>query len=167
MVLLTEFNIEYITKKVVKGRAITEFLAQTAIERDDPWDLKYPYKNLGAIEMQEWKMYFDGAMNARAIGLGIVMITLEGKMLPMAKRLDFKVTNNMMEYEACLFGLEAVVVAGAKNLMVYRDSMLVIQEALEEWKVKEERLKPYVNYLRILVWNFSKCSFVHLPWDEN
>ncbi|XP_048234388.1 uncharacterized protein LOC125370967 [Ricinus communis] len=78
----------------------------------------------------------------------------------MAKRLDFKVTNNMAEYEACLFRLEAAVVAGAKHLMVYEDSILVIQQAFEEWEVKEERLKSYVKYLRTLVWSFSKCSFV-------
>ncbi|XP_048232881.1 uncharacterized protein LOC125370632 [Ricinus communis] len=85
----------------------------------------------------------------------------------MAKKLDFKVTNNMIEYEACLFGLEAVVVAGAKHLLVYGDYILVIQQALKEWEVKKERLKPYVNYLKTLVCKFSKCSFVHLPRDEN
>ncbi|XP_015572655.1 uncharacterized protein LOC107260964 [Ricinus communis] len=106
-------------------------------------------------------------MNAREVGLGVVLITLEEETLPMAKRLDFKMTNNMVEYKACLFVIEVVVVAGAKHLMVYKDSMLVIQQALEEWKVNEERLRPYVNYLKTLVWNFSKCSFVHLPQDEN
>ncbi|XP_048232890.1 uncharacterized protein LOC125370640 [Ricinus communis] len=97
LVLLTKFDIEYITKKVVKG----------------------------VIEIQEWKMYFDGVVNAIGAGLGVVLITLEGEMLPIDKRLDFKVTNNMVEYEAYLFGLEAAVVAGAKHLIVYRDSMLM------------------------------------------
>eukprot|EP00257_Ricinus_communis_P022072 XP_015581707.1 uncharacterized protein LOC107262156 [Ricinus communis] len=85
----------------------------------------------------------------------------------MAKRFDFEVTNNMARYEACLFRLEEVMVPGAKHLMVYGSSMLVIQQALEEWEVKEERLKSYVNYLRTLVCDFSKCSFVYLPQDKN
>ncbi|XP_015573842.2 uncharacterized protein LOC107261155 [Ricinus communis] len=151
LVLLTEFDIEYVTKKVVKDRVVAEFVTQNAIKGDNPWDLEFFDENLRAIEIQEWKMYFDGAVNTRGAGLGVVPITLKGEMLSMAKRLDFKMTNNMAEYEACLFGLEAAMVVGAKYLMVYENSMLVIQQAIEEWKVKGERLKPYVNYLRPLV----------------
>ncbi|XP_048229276.1 uncharacterized protein LOC125369915 [Ricinus communis] len=146
-----EFDIEYITKKVVKDRVVAEFLAQNAIEADDPWDLKFPYKNLGAIEIQELKMYFDRDVNAKGTGLGVVLIMPEGEMLPMAKRLDFKVSNVMAEYEVCLFGLEVAMVAGAKHLMVCGNSMLLIQQALEEWEVKEERLKPYVNCFKTLL----------------
>eukprot|EP00257_Ricinus_communis_P014951 XP_015572750.1 uncharacterized protein LOC107260989 [Ricinus communis] len=93
-------------------------------------------------------MYFDRAVNTKGAGLGVVMIMTEGEVLPIAKRLVFKVVNNMVEYKVCLFGLEVVMVAGAKHLMVYGDSMLVIQQALEEWKMKEERLKLYINYLK-------------------
>ena len=35
LVFLIEFNIEYITTKVIKGRVIAEFLAQNAIEGDE------------------------------------------------------------------------------------------------------------------------------------
>eukprot|EP00257_Ricinus_communis_P017569 XP_015576039.1 uncharacterized protein LOC107261431 [Ricinus communis] len=86
-------------------------------------------------------MYFNGVVNIRGAGLGVVLITLEGEMLPMAKRLDFKVTNNMAEYEAYLFRLEAAMVARAKHLMVYRDFMPEIQQALEEWEVERREVE--------------------------
>ena len=35
LVLLTEFDIKYITTKVIKGRAIAEFLALNAVEREE------------------------------------------------------------------------------------------------------------------------------------
>ena len=35
LVLLTEFDIEYITTKVIKGRAVTEFLASNAVEGEE------------------------------------------------------------------------------------------------------------------------------------
>ena len=35
LVLLTEFDIEYITTKVIKGRAVVEFLALNAIEGEE------------------------------------------------------------------------------------------------------------------------------------
>ena len=35
LVLLTEFDIEYITTKVIKGRAVAEFLALNTVEGEE------------------------------------------------------------------------------------------------------------------------------------
>ena len=48
-------------------------------------------------------------------------------MIPMAKRLEFKVTNNQAEYEACIFSLETLLSVGAENITVYRNSMIVLK----------------------------------------
>ena len=85
----------------------------------------------------------------------------------MAKKLDFRVINNMAEYEACIYGVEAALAAGAKDLLVYGDSLLVISQANEEWEVKEERLKFYNGYLKLLMKGFDKYLFMHLSRDEN
>ena len=123
LVLLTEFDIKYITTNVIKRRVVAEFLALNTVEGEEQWNLEFPDENLVLIEYCEWKLYFDGAMNNRGAGLGVILIILEGKTIPMAKKLDFKVTNNMAEYETCIYGVEA---AGAKDLLVYGDSLLVI-----------------------------------------
>ena len=119
------------------------------------------------IECREWKLYFDGAMNNRGVGLGVILVTLEGETISMSKKLDFKVTNNMAEYEAGIYGVEVALVAGAKDLLVYGHSLLVISQTNEEWEVKEERLKPYNGYLKTLIKGFNKCLFIHLSRDEN
>ena len=106
-------------------------------------------------------------MNNRNARLGVILATPEGETICMAKNLDFKVTNNMAEYEACIYGVEAVLAAGAKDLLVYGDSLLVISQENEEWEVKEERLKPYNGYLKTLMKGFDKCLFIHLSRDEN
>ena len=85
----------------------------------------------------------------------------------MAKKLDFKVTNNMAKYEACIYGVEATLAAGVKDLLVYGDYLLVISQANEEWEVKEERLKLYSSYLKTLLKSFDKCLFIHLSRDKN
>ena len=69
LVLLTEFDIEYITTKVIKGRAVAEFLALNAVEGEEKWNLEFPDENLALIECREWKLYFDGAVNNRGAGL--------------------------------------------------------------------------------------------------
>ena len=167
LVLLTEFDIEYITTKVIKGRAFAEFLALNAVEGKEQQNLEFPDENLALIECREWKLYFDGAVNNRGAGLGVILVTPEGETIHMAKKLDFKVTNNMAEYEACIYGVEAALAAGVKNLLVYGDSLLIIRQANEEWEMKEDRFKPYNSYLKLLMKGFDKCLFIHLSRDQN
>ena len=99
LVLLTEFDIEYITTKVIKGRAVAEFLALNVVEGKEQWNLEFPDENLALIECREWMLYFNGAVNNKGVGLGVILVTPKGETIPMAKKLDFKVTNNMVEYE--------------------------------------------------------------------
>ena len=47
----------------------------------------------------------------------------------MAKRLEYEVTNNQAEYEACIFGLEALQSIWTEEVTIYGDSMLVIKQA--------------------------------------
>ena len=113
-------------KKVVKGRAVVDFLAQNSMTDQQEWELEFPDEHLGAIEIQTWTMYFNRAVNSRGVGIGVILISPEGQMIPMAKKLEFEVTNNQIEYEACIFELEALQNIEAKEVIVYRDSMLVV-----------------------------------------
>ena len=114
LILLTEFDIEYLSRKVVKRRAVAEFLAQNPRDDDQEWELEFPDEHLRAIEMQGWRMYFDGAVNSKGAGIGVILVTPGGEMIPMAKKLEFEVTNNQAEYEACIFGLESLRDMGAE-----------------------------------------------------
>ena len=142
-------------------------MALNPIEGQEEWEYEFPDESLNLIEADGWKLYFDGAVNHKGAGVGAILITPEGESIPFAKKLDFKVTNNMAEYEACIFGLEAVIATGAKNLTVYGDSMLIINQASENWEVKDEKLKPYAENIQMLTLSFSNCTFAHLPRDEN
>jgi ribonuclease HI len=51
-----------------------------------------------------------------------------GARFDLAVRLEFTCTNNQLEYEALLHGLEILNDIGAKDVEAYRDSMLVIQQ---------------------------------------
>ena len=147
-------------KKVVKGRAVADFLAQNPLNEGEEFELEFPDEYLGAIEIQGWRMHFDGAVNSRGAGIGVILITPDGEMIPMAKKLDFEVTNNQAEYEAFIFGLEALRNVGEKNVIVYGDSMLVIKQASKEWEVKEHRLRLYWDYLATLSLCFGQCNQV-------
>ena len=95
LILLSEFDIKFLTKKVVKGRVVAEFLAQQAVTDNEPWNLEFPDEHLGVIAIQGWSMYFDGTVNKLGAGIGVIIITPEGETIPSSKKLMFPLTNNM------------------------------------------------------------------------
>ncbi|KAI4357265.1 hypothetical protein L6164_001226 [Bauhinia variegata] len=83
-----------------------------------------------------WKMYFDGAVNIHGSGVGAVVISLEGKQFPIAIKLEFECTNNVAEYEACIWGLKVALDLKIKTLDVFGDSALIIYQVMGEWRTR-------------------------------
>ena len=167
LVLLTEFDVEYLTKKTIKGRAVAEFLALNPTSDDEEIELEFPDDVTSAIEVQGWRMYFDGAVNQFGAGIGVILLTPENEVIPMAKKLTFRVTNNEAEYSACITGVEALIALGVTEVEILGDSMLVINQATDEWDLKEPHLKPYLEHLQELSQSFRKCRFIHLSRSHN
>ena len=77
-------------------------------------------------------MYFDGAVNQFRLGVWIILLILEGEVIPIAKKLAFRIMNNKAEYKACALGMEALIALGVIEVEIFRDSMLVINQTIEE-----------------------------------
>ena len=120
-------DIDYVAKKVIKGIAVADFLAQNLVNDQQEWELEFLDEHMGAIEIQTWTMYFDGVVNSKGVGIGVILISPEGEIIPMAKRLEFEVTNNQDEYETYIFGLEALQNMGAEEIIVCGNSILVVK----------------------------------------
>ena len=166
-VLLAEYDIIYKTRKSMKGSAIADHLADHAIEDYDPLNFDFPDEDVLVIESEWWTMYFDGVVNVSGNGAGAVIISPEGKQYPISIKLQFNCTNNTAEYEACIHGLEAVLELKIRKLVVYGDSMLIICQTKGEWQTKDEKLKPYQEYLSKLAEDFEEIEFNHLGRDKN
>ena len=52
-------------------------------------------------------MFSDGACTRESTGVGAVFISPSKETTHLSFKLDFKVTNNIVEYEALLLGLDA------------------------------------------------------------
>ena len=90
------------------------------------------------VKLETWKMYFDEVANQYGNGIEVLLITPEGSHIPLAIKLNFEAANNMVEYEACIAGMEALRELRVKEAEVFGDSTLVIAQAKKLWKVKEE-----------------------------
>ena len=56
---------------------------------------------------------------------------------------------------------------GVKEAKVFGDSTLVIAQVQRLWKVKEEHLKSYQQYLEDLTKTFNKIEYMVIPWAQN
>jgi hypothetical protein len=54
-----------------------------------------------------WKMFFDGASSRESVGGGVVFISPAQETISMSYKIEFKTKNNVVEYEALVFGLRA------------------------------------------------------------
>ena len=156
VLLLSEFDIKYVTQKSVKRRAIASHLAHCSPKeaKEIQWD--FPDEDIMEIEVESWKMYFDGAINQNGSGIGVLLISPKGAHIPFSSRLNFPTTNNTTEYEACIMGLQAALGLGVKELEVYGDSALIISQIHNKWKIKEERPMPYHQCLQKWASKFNK-----------
>jgi ribonuclease HI len=64
--------------------------------------------------------------------VGVLLRTLSGEQFKYMMHLDFKATNNMVEYEALIFESIATLSIGVQQLLVNGDSQLIIKQVKGE-----------------------------------
>ncbi|RVW96481.1 Retrovirus-related Pol polyprotein from transposon 17.6 [Vitis vinifera] len=136
LVLLTEFDIHYVTQKSIRGSIVADHLASLPVS------------------------------DARAIDDDFLT-----RMSQLSVRLAFSdrhpATNNIVEYEACILGLETALELGIRQMEVFGDSNLVLRQIQGEWKTRDAKLRPYHAYLELLVTRFEDLRYTHLPRAQN
>ena len=91
-------------------------------------------------------MYFEGVVNQFRAGIGVILLTLENEVIPILKKLAFRVTNNKAKYEACVMGMKALMALKVIKVEILGDFMLVINQATNESNLKEPHLKSYLEH---------------------
>ena len=125
LILLAEFDLKYLARKISKGTIVSDFCAKNPIKGEDGKE-GIPNEDILDIVLGTWKMYFDRATNQYRNGIWILLITPEGSHIPLAVKLNFEATNNMAEYETCIAEMEALRELRVKEAKVFGDSTLVI-----------------------------------------
>jgi ribonuclease HI len=115
-----------------------------------------------------WKMFFDGASSSIGAGAGVVFISPCQETISLSYKMEFEITNNVAEYEALVLGMRAAKERGIKEIAIFGDVELIIQQVRNAYRAKNPRLKNYRNEVWDLVDNFFldfKISFI--PREEN
>ncbi|KAL6315203.1 hypothetical protein AAG906_037435 [Vitis piasezkii] len=134
LVLLTEFDIHYVTQKSIRGSIVADHLASLPVSDARAIDDDFPDEDVAAVtSLSGWRMCFVDIPH--------------GDHIPVSIRLAFSdrhpATNNIVEYEACILGLETALELGIRQMEVFGDSNL------------------------LLVGRFDDLRYTHLPRAQN
>ncbi|WJZ85571.1 hypothetical protein VitviT2T_005097 [Vitis vinifera] len=90
LVLLTEFDIHYVTQKSIRGSIVADHLASLPVSDGRAIDDDFPDEDVAAVtSLSGWRMYFDGAANHSGYGIGVLLISPHGDHIPRSVRLAF------------------------------------------------------------------------------
>ncbi|XP_070007964.1 uncharacterized protein [Nicotiana sylvestris] len=173
-ILLTEFDIVYVTRTVMKAQTLADHLAENPVDDEyRPLSTYFPDEEVNSIEEVVpddhpiWKMYSDGAVNIKGVGIGAILISPIGYHFPAIAQLRFFCTNNTVEYEACIMGLKMAIDLDVHELLVMGDSDLLIRQAQGKWETRDIKLIPYRQCVRDLSKRFKSIEFRYIPRFHN
>ncbi|XP_062119106.1 uncharacterized protein LOC133832835 [Humulus lupulus] len=165
--ILSEFEINFVPQKVIKGQALADFLAAQPIPDNMELREDLPDEEVFTIETSSWQLYFDVAAKKCGISAGIVFVMPSGGLIPYSFHILAICTNNVAEYEALIIGLKIALEMQIQSLKVYGDSLLIIKQINGEFAVKHEALIPYHEKAKHLIAQFQTITLNHVPRSKN
>ena len=134
-------------------------------------DLKNSTKdNLSKVGIySKVKLYADGGSrgNPGPSSSGFVVLDLNDKILYDEGIYLGITTNNQAEYTALKLGLEKCLEMGSREVKVFMDSLLVINQMKGNFKVRNREIWPIHDAIMNLVKKFKKVEFQHVPREYN
>jgi ribonuclease HI len=114
---------------------------------------------------ENWVIYFDGSLKLGGSGAGVLFTSPRGEQYVF--QILFEVSNNEDEYEVLLHRLHLAVSLGIKRLLIYGDSLLVVQQVNKEWDINKDTMDAYVTEIHKLKNKFSGLEIHHVIHDNN
>lgn len=116
-------------------------------------------------DLEEAKLFADGGSrgNPGPSASGYVLYDMDDNIVVKKGIYLGITTNNQAEYQALKFGLEEALRNKVRVLHVYLDSMLVVNQMLGIFQVKNRDLWPIHDAIKKLVAEFKQVNFTHVP----
>jgi ribonuclease HI len=157
---LIEYDLAYEPLKSMKGQVIADFIVEHRIDDTHKLDISY-------LTVTPWTLYFDGSICNEGQRIGIVLVSPSNVSFDFSSRLKTYCTNNQVEYEALLFGLELLNCMRVKHVKAFGDSQLVVQQVLEEYQCFDGTLNSYLEKCWGIIHSFDEFSIWYISRVEN
>ncbi|WP_427339573.1 ribonuclease HI family protein [Caloranaerobacter sp. DY30410] len=119
--------------------------------------------------MKKAVIHTDGGSrgNPGLAGIGVVIYDESNNVVLELSQYVGVQTNNVAEYKALVRALELSYEMGIKDIELYMDSELVVKQIKGEYKVKNERMKPFYEMANSLISQFDSFSIYHVRREKN
>ena len=116
-----------------------------------------------------FELYVDGGArgNPGPAGIGARLVTADGEVAEELADFIGVATNNVAEYQALIAGLEMALDHGARRLIVYADSELVVRQLNGQYKVRNEDLAVLHEQALRLLRELPDAQVKHIPREQN
>jgi len=113
------------------------------------------------------QVYADASVQPNATGLGVAIKDERGNLIAWKNKTAPAMTCNEAEYAALIFALEQALSYAPKELRVFSDSRLIIEQMRGWIRVRSAGLRPLHRQARNLVERFERVTFTHIPRGRN
>ncbi|KAL0405861.1 UNVERIFIED_CONTAM: hypothetical protein Slati_3900000 [Sesamum latifolium] len=153
---LSEYDISYMPRTTIKAQALADFISEIAeiSVKDTSQD-------------QVWLLHVDGSSTTQGSGASIVITTSQGEDLEFAIKFCFKASNNEAKYEDLVIDMRMAHEAGARHLLAYSDSQLIVKQVEGTYEAKEESMIQYLQQIMDLKTGFNHFQIIQIPREEN
>ena len=115
-----------------------------------------------------YQIFCEGASRSNPGDASIgVSISLDGKEIHTISRKIGIATNNEAEYQALIDGLNYCIENSIKEIEVFLDSNLVVEQVNKNFKVKAGNLKVLNSQVENMIKEFEYIEFKHVYREEN
>ena len=113
--------------------------------------------------------YIDGGArgNPGPAGFGVRVERPDGTLIEEFSESIGTATNNIAEYRGLIAALEWAKAQGQRALHVRSDSLLLVEQMLGNYKVRNEGLKPLHAKAQLLAHEIGKVTFEHVRRESN
>lgn len=108
-----------------------------------------------------------GGSNDKPFACAAVLFRDGQEVHRVSRRLGCGITNNVAEWEGLILGLEYALELGASRALFNMDSRLVVEQALGNWRIKQQHLAPLSQRAQELAAKFDSVSIRHVPRERN
>ncbi|KAL2230678.1 UNVERIFIED_CONTAM: hypothetical protein Sindi_1662200 [Sesamum indicum] len=131
---LSEYDIAYLPRTTIKAQTLADFVFETVGTSEE-----------GSPQAEKWLLYVDESSTTQDSGAGIVLISPQGENLEFSIEFGFKASNNKVEYEALVTGHKMMHEVGARHVIAYSDSQLIMKQMKGSYETKEENMVQYLQ----------------------
>ena len=115
-----------------------------------------------------YQIFCDGASRSNPGDASIgVSISLDGEEIHTISRKIGIATNNEAEYQALIDALNYCIENSIKEIEVFLDSNLVVEQVNKNFKVKAGNLKALNSQVENMIKEFEYIEFKHVYREEN